>query len=127
MPYTFSPSAPPTPLVLVVEDDARTRGYVCECLAALPVRLAEAADGVDALARLEDGLDDGLVLVVTDLLMPRMGGRALRDALHADARWADVPVLLVTGEATPARDGPVLRKPFNGRRLRAAVHALLPR
>jgi len=34
-------------------------------------------------------------------------------------------VLLITGDATHQRDGPVLRKPFNARTLRAAVQTLL--
>jgi len=101
------------------------RAYVCECLRPLAVRLAEAVDGQDALEQIHRGLGVDLALVVTDLYMPRMDGRALRQRLHADRRWAAVPVLLITGESARARDGPVLRKPFNARRLCTAVLALL--
>ncbi|MEM8557042.1 MAG: response regulator [Bacteroidota bacterium] len=115
------------PLVLVVDDDAQMRAYIRRSLIALPVRVEEATDGLDALAHIcGDGAGAGpVVLVVTDVVMPRLDGWALKAALHADARWADLPVLLITGETIRARDGPVLRKPFNARSLRAAVQALL--
>lgn len=113
------------PRVLVVDDDPAMRAYVYDCLAPLHLQLSEAADGQDALDQIQDGLGDGLALVVTDVLMPRMDGLTLKAALAADPRWADVPVLLMTGEAVRARDGPVLRKPFNARRLGGAVRGLL--
>jgi CheY-like chemotaxis protein len=111
----------------VVEDDAEMRAYVCDCLRPLALRLVEASDGQDALEQIVGGLGDDLALVVTDLYMPRIDGRALRERLHADRRWASLPVLLITGEAARTRDGPALRKPFNARSLQAAVQGLLPR
>ena len=115
----------PGPLVLVVDDDAQMRDYIRTCLSRLPVRVIEAVDGQDALERITEQPGNGPALVVTDLVMPRMDGRALKATLHADPRWADVPVLLVTGETVRARDGPVLRKPFNARRLSALARSLL--
>lgn len=118
-------AAQPAPLVLVVDDDAQIRAYIRTCLTRLPVRVAEAVDGQDALARIEAWDRADLALVITDILMPQMDGRALKAALHTDRRWTDVPVLLITGEAVRVRDGPVLKKPFNARRLGAAVRTLL--
>ena len=112
-------------IVLVVDDDAEMRAYLCQCLDGLPVRVAEAVDGQDALAQIQAEQDGALALVITDIIMPRLNGHALKAALQADSRWADVPVLLMTGEAVRVRDRPVLRKPFNARWLRAAVRALL--
>lgn len=124
--FAAHPDAPTQrPLVLVVEDDDAMRAYVCDCLALLPVRVVEAADGHVALGLIATLRAGDLALVVTDLMMPRMDGRALKAALRADRRWADVPVLLVTGEAVRVRDGPVLRKPFNARTLGASARALL--
>lgn len=111
--------------MLLVDDDAEVRTYMRKCLSTLPLRLEEAADGQEALDQIEDRFGDDLALVVTDLVMPRMDGRALKSALHADRRWADVPVLLVTGETVRVRDGPVLAKPFNARTLGASARALL--
>ena len=113
------------PLVLIVDDDAELRAYIRDGLAHLPIRTAEAHDGQDALDRLATHTGK-LALVITDLVMERMDGRALKAALQRDRRWAHVPVLLITGESTRARDGPVLRKPFNAHQLSASVRRLLP-
>lgn len=112
------------PRVLIVEDDAEMRTYIRECLAALPVHVEEALDGLDALAQIQAGRQD-VALVITDIVMPRLDGLALKSALQAEPQWVSLPVLLITGEAVRASEGPVLRKPFNARRLRAAVRALL--
>lgn len=112
------------PLVLIVDDDAGLRAYIREGLLPLPVQIAEACDGLDALDRLR-GHDGPIALVITDLVMERMDGRALKAALQADPRWAHVPVLLITGDVPRARDAPVLRKPFNAHRLMASVLRLL--
>jgi CheY-like chemotaxis protein len=116
--------APQLPIVLIVDDDAGLRAYIREGLAALPIRTAEACDGIDALDQLRACSGD-VALVITDLVMARMDGRELKAALQRDRRWAHVPVLLITGETTRTRDGPVLRKPFNAQRLMATVQSLL--
>lgn len=122
----MSDPAGPTdlPLVLIVDDDAELRAYIREGLMHLPVWTAEARDGQDALDLLASHTGK-LALVITDLVMERMDGRALKATLQRDRRWAHVPVLLITGESTRARDGPVLHKPFNAQRLTASVLDLL--
>ena len=122
---SLAQQATPPRRVLVVDDDAEMRAYIRECLAGLPVRVEEAVDGPDALERIHAGRAEDVALVITDIVMPRMDGLALKDALRAAPPLAGIPVLLITGEAVRPRDGPVLRKPFNTRKLRAAVQALL--
>lgn len=122
-----TPGVPPLsvpPLVLIVDDDADLRAYVRQGLEALPVCIAEAHDGDEALARLA-AHPGAVALVITDLLMEPTDGRVLKQTLHRDPRWAHVPVLLVTGEQTRPSDRPVLSKPFNTRQLRSAVRSLL--
>jgi CheY-like chemotaxis protein len=111
--------------VLVVDDDAEMRRYIRECLDVFPVRVQEAVDGIDALERIEAEDRSNVALVITDIIMPRMDGLELKAAMKADERWDGVPVLLITGEAIRSSDGPVLRKPFNARKLRGAARALL--
>jgi len=108
--------------VLVVDDDAEVRSYLRTCLKPLTRHILEASDGEEAL-RLARSTSD-LALVIADVIMPRMDGLALRDALRADPRLAHVPVLLITGDATLA--GEILKKPFNARTLRARIAPLLP-
>lgn len=57
--------------VLVAEDDAEVRGMIADYLRAQGVEVVEAADGVEALARLKQVRPASVVL---DLLMPRLGG-----------------------------------------------------
>jgi len=113
------------PWVLIVDDDAEMRAYLRHGLAALPFRVEEASGGIAALRSLQLASPVLPVLVISDVVMPEMDGLTLKAALRADDRLARVPVLLISGEAVRARDGPVLRKPFNLRRLHAAVRVLL--
>ena len=114
---------PPPPAVLVVEDDADLRAYLARGLRPLGV-VVEAADGLGALAVLAAR---PVALVVTDLVMPRMGGRALCRAMQTDPALAAIPVLVISGEddldVPGARDR--LPKPFNARTLCERAAALL--
>jgi CheY-like chemotaxis protein len=113
------------PLVLVVDDDGDMRTYICQCLRPLTSRVLEAADGLEALSLA--ALHEDLVLVIADVVMPRLDGRALAERLRHTPALAGLPVLFVTGSAGPAQDqrGPVLRKPFSAATLRAHVGPLL--
>jgi CheY-like chemotaxis protein len=42
-------------------------------------------------------------LILLDLHLPDMTGTALLDALQADPRTADIPVVVVTADATPSQ------------------------
>ena len=121
-----TPRFPQPPLVLIVDDDADMRAYLRESLVSLPARVIEAATGAEALHLARDASKESLALVISDLVMPGMDGRALRAAFKADSALSQVPVLFITGESVRARDGPALRKPFNARQLRRFVRSLLP-
>jgi CheY-like chemotaxis protein len=53
----------------------------------------EAENGAEALNRMRDAIPD---VVVLDLLMPIMGGRAFVQACREDARLGAVPVVLLS-------------------------------
>lgn len=80
-------------VILVIEDDAAVRSALVATLETLNYRTLEAANGRDALAILEQG--EEVALVLTDLVMPEMGGTALFRALQR--RGAAVPVVMLTG------------------------------
>jgi two-component system cell cycle sensor histidine kinase/response regulator CckA len=101
---------------LIVEDDAAVRALMGEILGRGGYTVLEARDGDEALAiaRLQQGPID---LVVTDIVMPGLGGRALAARMTADRPL--VRVLYTSGYATDAalRDDngaslPFLAKPF---------------
>jgi len=81
-------------LVLIVEDDSVTREVLTESLALLDYRTLTAANGREALAILEMHHDE-IALVLSDLVMPDMGGRALLHALRQ--RNLPVPMVMLTG------------------------------
>jgi CheY-like chemotaxis protein len=71
----------------VVEDDAATRAALVDSLELLNSRVIETANGREALAILEQqaGRADAaeqIALVLSDMVMPEMGGRALLHALR---------------------------------------------
>ncbi len=113
------------PVILVVDDDTGIRAYLRRCLGPVTAHVHEAADGVEALAVARAAVPEGLALIIVDLAMPRMDGRALHAVLRADPTFAAVPILFVSGEPGPVPEGALLEKPFNGRTVRAAVQAVL--
>jgi CheY-like chemotaxis protein len=96
--------------VLVADDDAAVGGLVAMILRAKGYRVLEARSGDEALERVEDGL----ALVIADLVMPPNGGVELVDTLRQ--RVPGLKVLFISGYgvlsgSTNTRD-PLLGKPF---------------
>ena len=127
---TVRPSSSPDDrhLVLVVDDNRRLRQFVAQSLAA-EFRVAEAEDGREALALLER---ETPAVVVSDVMMPGIDGRALLAAIRSDPRLKTLPVVLLTahGDADARNDAlesgasDYLSKPFSVRELRARVRNL---
>lgn len=79
--------------ILVVDDDRPTRQAICELLQALGYRTLQAGDGQQAL-ELAQGPPEPISLVLSDLVMPEVGGVELLHRLHA--LRLEVPMLLMT-------------------------------
>jgi CheY-like chemotaxis protein len=108
--------------VLVAEDDDDTRESVVEVLSAEGLSVIQARDGEEALRCLSDGPAPSLLLL--DVMMPRLDGFGVLQALRSRVELAHVPVVLATcldDERLP-RDVPRLRKPLRTGPLLAAVH-----
>lgn len=122
-------SASASETLLVVEDQDIVREFVVESLRANGYAVLEARNGRDALRILER--HSAIQLLMTDVLMPGMGGRAL--AAQAHALHPSMKVLFMTGYAGGAvddidgRDGreEVIMKPFSPEALEARVRGLL--
>jgi signal transduction histidine kinase len=110
--------------VLVVEERAELRELLRGALAEFGYQVVIAADGVEALAL---DVRDRIDLVVSDVVMPRMGGLALLAALR-DTR-PDLRALFLSDDSVEAaRPDPrdrVLRKPFLIRDFQRTVRDLL--
>jgi signal transduction histidine kinase/CheY-like chemotaxis protein len=109
--------------VLLVDDEPLVRTATTEMIRDLGHHVEEAGGGVEALARLEDGLV--VDAVVTDYMMPGMDGGAL--ARRIARTRPDLPVLLITGYTGPTDDVlhlPRLSKPFGQAEIAEALAAL---
>jgi DNA-binding NtrC family response regulator len=114
--------------VLIVDDDEGVVQVLQDLLASVGYRTVLAANGEEALLRLEGG---GVDLVVSDARMPGMSGREL--LWECVRRWPGLPVVLLTGygtvpeavEAMKAGAVDYLLKPFDGRELLSRVAAIL--
>jgi CheY-like chemotaxis protein len=102
-------------LILVVDDEAGMRDILEELLSDAGYQTALATDGRDALRQLETARPD---LVLSDVMMPFMGGLELARTLARHPRYGAIPVVLMSA-ATPAaviRATPhaaYVGKPFN--------------
>jgi CheY-like chemotaxis protein len=96
----FRAAAPPT-RVLVVEDDALQRERMLGWLTGPQWSVREAANGREALDRLQQDKPDVILL---DLMMPEMDGFAVVAALQKEAAWRDIPVVVITARDLDAKD-----------------------
>lgn len=78
----------------MVEDEAPVRRLLVRTLNGAGYTVIEAANGADALLKLATA-DGKLDLLVTDVVMPQMGGREL--ATKVTAKHPDLPVLYLSG------------------------------
>lgn len=94
--------------VLLVEDSPTDRLIAVQALKLAPIRttLKFAEDGVEAMAYLRAGARDPAVqrphLILLDLNLPRMDGRAVLAELKADEDLRLIPVVVLT--TSSARD-----------------------
>ncbi|TFH34498.1 MAG: PAS domain S-box protein, partial [Anaerolineales bacterium] len=80
--------------ILVVEDDLSTRMAICEILNMMGYSVIDVADGIEALDILTKN-DLQIDLILSDLVMPNMGGRDLYDAVTET--HPEIKVILMTG------------------------------
>lgn len=122
---------------LVVDDISSMRRVIGSLLKdqLRNVRISEAPDGKTALQMLKSAEAEGkpFDFVVTDCHMPNMGGIDLLRAIREEAPLQNLPVLLVTAEATrntileaakAGADGYIV-KPFNADTLRTKLQQIM--
>ncbi len=81
------------PLILVVDDSLTVRRVTQRLLVREGYRVQLAKDGLDALEKLAEERPS---IVLSDIEMPRMDGFDLVRNLRGDARWRDLPVIMIT-------------------------------
>lgn len=77
--------------VLIVDDDEPIRVTYAEVFAAEGFKVVEAVDGIDGLNKAIAEVPD---IILTGIIMPKMDGFALKDALAKNVATANIPVLM---------------------------------
>lgn len=117
------------PLVLIVEDNAEMGSLLAKSLGS-HYRVTTAADG-------DEGLEMALALhpalILTDIMMPRIGGEQMIEAVRLHPEMADVSIMVLTARADEELNLKLLRsgaqdflvKPFSFEELLARIGVLL--
>jgi PAS domain S-box-containing protein len=115
--------------ILVVDDNADLRAYVARLLST-QYEVVTAADGAAALDIVQRQKPD---LVLSDVMMPKLDGFGLLNAIRSRPALATTPVILLSArageesriEGLDAGADDYLVKPFSGRELMARVNVHL--
>lgn len=118
--------------ILIVDDDPTIRALMVTTLEREGLDLRQAADGVEALARISERRPDVILL---DLEMPVLDGFGVLDKLRNDFGLRSIPVIVLTardvtpGERARLRDQTVAfrqKSAYTGDELRELVGNVLP-
>jgi two-component system cell cycle sensor histidine kinase/response regulator CckA len=117
--------------ILFVEDDVAIRELNARALRQYGYNVLVAKDGQEALSTAQQLRGKGLDLVLTDVVMPEMGGKELADRLHAT--YPNLKVLFCSGYTEDAivhrgvlsSDIAFLQKPFNPSALARKVREVI--
>jgi two-component system cell cycle response regulator DivK len=118
-------------LILVVEDHEDNRQIIRDLLSTQDYELAEAENGVEALAAVAKQKPD---LILMDIQMPIMDGYETTRRIKADPATNGIPIIAVTsyaltGDEQKARDAgcdDYVAKPYSPRQLMAKIRQYLP-
>jgi two-component system, OmpR family, alkaline phosphatase synthesis response regulator PhoP len=120
----------PNSTVLIVDDNAQNVELLQAFLESLPVKIAIAYDGVEALSAVKEHNPD---LILLDVMMPRMSGFQVCRKLKGDPATRDIQVLMVTAlselgdveQAAECGTDDFISKPVNKFELLTRVKSLL--
>lgn len=118
--------------ILVVDDSETSRMFVKESLESLGYEVAEAADGEQALQKVQERAPD---LLIMDVIMPEMTGWDLCARIKGSSDRGQIPIIIIT---TKDKEHDMLRsfesgadeflnKPINVDELAASIERLLTR
>ena len=107
-----------TETILFAEDEESIRKFTSAFLTGLGYRVLCAADGIEAIAIAKTHAGE-IDLLVTDIVMPHMGGRELAETLRRTL--PDLKILFISGyagdgsvqDAIKAMDAQLMQKPFS--------------
>ena len=124
--------------VLIVEDDIRnvySLTNVLEPRGAVVEIARNGQEAIEALGRSAEDPSRAIDLVLMDVMMPVMDGLAATRQIRGDARWAKLPILMLTAKAMPddqerciaAGANDYMAKPIDVDKLLSLVRVWMPR
>jgi CheY-like chemotaxis protein len=118
--------------ILVADDSPESREFIRDTLASHEFEIAEAIDGKEAVAKIQEIHPD---IVLMDIQMPQMDGYAALRQIRQDPQFQKLPVIALTAfamqgdrdKALAAGFDAYISKPVDPRSLRLQVQQLLER
>jgi two-component system chemotaxis response regulator CheY len=112
---------------LVVDDSPTIRNMIAFTLRAIGVSSIEAADGQEALNKIETGNID---ILIADLNMPKLNGLELISILRKNPKYKKLPMIMVTTETDrkkglAAGANEYIVKPFKPQELQSIVSSYI--
>jgi two-component system, OmpR family, alkaline phosphatase synthesis response regulator PhoP len=116
--------------VLIVDDNAQNLELLVAYMENLPCRITTAADGLEALEKVQQEDPD---LILLDIMMPRMSGFEVCRQLKTDPRTREIPIMMVTAlnemadieKAVASGTDDFISKPVNRLELLTRARSLL--
>ena len=92
-------SAPPSPTILIADDDDDVRDVIAFKLQVAGYRTLSADNGRSALSL---AVETRPRVVILDVTMPQLDGLSVCQELHARPETAQIPVLMISGNGRPS-------------------------
>lgn len=117
--------------VIIAEDDLSTRRTIAGLVESCGFAALESSDGERAWDLLLD--NPSVELIISDIAMPRMNGRELITKLRNDSKFAELPLIVVSGVVGPHEIAELIQlgasrflaKPVHADHLRDYIRALV--
>jgi two-component system sensor histidine kinase/response regulator len=122
--------------VLIVEDDKALLAGIADLIEisniGYDVEVLTASDGTGGLSVLGEQIPD---LIISDVMMPRMGGYEFLSQIRSNPRWLHIPVIFLSAKGTPneIREGRLsgaelyVTKPYDSDELLQLIQSQLER
>jgi len=85
--------------ILIVDDNGQIRNMYSQVLSVRGYQVAVAGDGLEAVAKIGSEMPD---LILLDVMMPKLSGMKVLEAVRANAKTKSIPVVMFTNLANEA-------------------------
>ncbi|MFZ5951000.1 MAG: response regulator [Candidatus Rifleibacteriota bacterium] len=119
--------------LLITDDSATARMIIQRCIEVLGWDKCEFLHAADGVAALEIVMKQQVDLIITDIVMPVMDGRALLKRIKVSPKLNHIPVFVISSLANPAMEQEMMQfgvdrliyKPVSPPKLLEALEATL--